>query len=519
MPATNEHAKERWPLIVIGLLTVLGFALRLHQYDTSLLGDELSTLWIVENHGLFDTIDIVSGDAEITPPLYFVLAWFAAKLGTAPELIRLPALIAGTASIPMVYLLGLRTTGRIPGLFAAALMALSPFMIFFAGSGRVYTVMIALLIGSCLAMLAAIRTGRTGWWVAYAALTALAAYAHYTALFVLAAQFLWLLWAEPGARRAGLIASAGAAVLFLPWLPGLRADLDAPTRLLLEALQGDGLSVKIDALAQWAVGHPLLTPGQLPGRFAIVLIAGGLLVAAVAAVVRLVRENVPLRPLREHRFVVLVFALALATPVIEGVLALGGSDMFGSRNLTASWPGLALAAGTVLAAPGMLWGGLCGLAVIGGFTIGTVKTLGSDAATIDYSAAAERINEEAAPGATVVDLLSAPITPAPATPLGAYLRPDLKRYSLNLPAGDPPFLPLTPVPDPDELLDEALTGAGGEAVYLVGPRLDAIPGDSRKGRYEAGDIVLPRGWRVDSVERYPGVAELDLVRITREPTR
>ena len=66
--------KARWPLILVGVLTVAGFALRLHQYGLSLLGDEMSTLWVVRNNGLFDTIKVVISDAEITPPLYFVLA-------------------------------------------------------------------------------------------------------------------------------------------------------------------------------------------------------------------------------------------------------------------------------------------------------------------------------------------------------------------------------------------------------------------------------------------------------------
>ena len=46
----------------------------------------------------------VASDAEISPPLYFMLAWASTKLGSAPELIRLPSLIAGVASIPLIYL-------------------------------------------------------------------------------------------------------------------------------------------------------------------------------------------------------------------------------------------------------------------------------------------------------------------------------------------------------------------------------------------------------------------------------
>ena len=42
--------------------------------------------------------------AEITPPLSFLLIWLTSRAGHSPELLRLPSLIAGTATIPVVYL-------------------------------------------------------------------------------------------------------------------------------------------------------------------------------------------------------------------------------------------------------------------------------------------------------------------------------------------------------------------------------------------------------------------------------
>ena len=56
--------------------------------------------------------------AEITPPLSFLLVWLRTRLGHSPELLRLPSLIAGTATIPIVYLVGVRTVGRMAALVA-----------------------------------------------------------------------------------------------------------------------------------------------------------------------------------------------------------------------------------------------------------------------------------------------------------------------------------------------------------------------------------------------------------------
>ena len=502
------------------MLTVAGFALRLHQYGLSLLGDEMSTLWVVRNNGLFDTIKVVSSDAEITPPLYFVLAWFTTRLGSNPDLVRLPALLAGTACIPLIYVMGLRTVGRVPGLIAATLMALSPFMIFFAGTGRAYAVVLALLISSTLAMLAAARGGRTRWWLAYCLFSLLAIYSHYTAIFVLLVQFFWLMWAEPTARKPAILTNLGASLLFLPWLPSFFRDSDSPTTDLLGFIQGEGFEAKRQAVEQWAFGHPLLTASQLPGRGLVVAMVLALLVATVVSLVRVVRARVGSGPwLREHRMALLVFALALATPLAEAVYGFTGTDLFGSRNLLASTPGLLLAIGAVLSAAGPVWGGICGLVVIGGFMVGTVKSLEDSAATINYKAAAAQINREHDSNDPVVDLLTSPIPPVPLTPLGAELDSGIRLYSLNLPAGEPPYLPTTPIPDQDLFLNKALAAGADGRVFIVGPRAEVTESDLKRGVYLNGDIKLPRGWRVDSVSTYSGVAELNVYEVSRSGGR
>ncbi len=146
----------RWVIPgALGLALLAGVVLRWLVYGQSLVGDELSTLWIVRNHGFTGVVDFVSGDGEISPPLYFLLAWFASKLGSAPDLIRLPSLLAGIASLPLYYLLGLRLFGRAAARFAFAIAALSPILVYFSANGRAYAVMLFFLLLSTLAMLRA----------------------------------------------------------------------------------------------------------------------------------------------------------------------------------------------------------------------------------------------------------------------------------------------------------------------------------------------------------------------------
>ena len=195
IPFAAGQAVQRQPptgrllLAAVGALTLLGFAIRLANFDQSLLGDELSTYWIINGHSLGDVLSSVRSNDEITPPLYFILGWLSLKIGSDPEWVRLPSLLAGTATIPLVYMLGARTVGRAAGLLAAAVFALSPFMIYYSDEARSYALMIALLTASTLALLIALESGRARWWAVYAACSCGALLSHYTCVFPLAAQF------------------------------------------------------------------------------------------------------------------------------------------------------------------------------------------------------------------------------------------------------------------------------------------------------------------------------------------
>lgn len=505
------------------MLTVLGIALRIHEYGQTLVGDELSTLWIVDNHGLRDTISFVKGDGEITPPLYFILAWFATRLGDDPELVRLPAMLAGIASIPLMFLFGLRTAGRAAGLAATAIFAFSPFMIYFAANGRSYSVMTFLLICSTLTMLAGVRTGRTRWWIAYAAVTVLAMYTHYTALFVLGGQFVWLMWAHPGARKAGLISTLAAGVAFLPWAGGLSADLGSPTTTILAAIQGSGFETKLDGFAVWAFGHPLMPPGDLPGAFVIGVILMGVVVAMTGAGVRFFSATGSLgdRLRRVPREYVLVAVLALATPVCEIVLLVFGTDLLGARNLTASSSGLALALGAVTVSAGFAWSAVATVLVVGGFAAGAVKMVQPDAANPDYAAIAESIDREPSPDPVVVDTYGSQITPVPLSPLDLYLAKRQNFVPLNRPSSPPPYLPWsTVVPSPDRELRDAFREADGGKVYIikqaeaeVGSTTD--PGneglDPDQPAWRDGEVILPRDARIVETRAFEGISDLSVL--------
>ncbi|MCL4287366.1 MAG: glycosyltransferase family 39 protein, partial [Thermoleophilia bacterium] len=450
----------------------------------------------------------------------FIASWAFAKLGSAPELIRLPSLVAGMASIPLTYLVGTRAIGRTAGLVAAAIVALSPFMVYFSTEARGYALAIAFLLASTLTLLRALRSPGRRWWVAYAVFGALAMYSHYTAAFPLAAQLLWVLWAAPRARAAALVANLLALILYLPWLPGVLGDTSSSTLPLVEAFVASGFDAKLTALAAWAFGGPYLPPADFPGTWVVALGAAGVAVAAVAAIAAGARRPAPVGPPAIEHGTALLICLGLSAPALELALALaGGPEIFGSRNLGSASAGMALAIGALVSAAGPLWGGVALAAVMVAFVAGSAANLGSANAKPDFEAAARWIDARAEPGDVIVDVHDVRSTPVPLTPLDAYLGGGFDTFRPLMPVGPPPFLPFESEPPPaGRLIDRALREGRGSRVFVVGLDERMVTSGGALAAIEigpAGDpgselFALPGSARTVESARFPGLRDIDL---------
>ncbi len=151
----NEEIEieEFAPWLVI-IITLIGGLLRvLIIGNKGLWLDETFSVW-VSNHSVVDMLQwIVKIDQH--PPLYYLLLhyWIALK-GDAPDSIRLLSALFGTATIPVIYLIGKRMSGVVMGLVAAMILAFSPFNIRFAQETRMYT---CLTFNAAVAIYALVR--------------------------------------------------------------------------------------------------------------------------------------------------------------------------------------------------------------------------------------------------------------------------------------------------------------------------------------------------------------------------
>jgi mannosyltransferase len=413
---------------VVLALTVLAGVLRFVLAQDNVWADELFLYEIVHGNSLGEALRIIH-DTESTPPLYFVLAWIAARVGEDDFFwIRVPSLIMSTATVPLVYLLGLRTVGRTAALIAAGLFAVAPFNLFYGSEARGYAAIAFLCAASTLSLVELLRTGGRRWVLGLAVTTAAAAYTHYLVVFVLAAQFVWALWFHRDRVREVLIGYAGAAVLFAPWLPSALVQFQDNTS---ERIPGfSQVDQAVEGIASIWVGHPFASFGHIPGQAATWMIALGLAVAAGFAL-----GAMRLRRTAPAATTWLILILAAATPVAALLYELGPNSILLPRYFSASVPAGLLAIGALLVAPrSPLVVAIATVAVVAGVGVGTVRTLEPDGRRPEYRAAAQQLDRVAPPGAPVIELSL--FTGPPSRGLGYYFERPHEYFADRRPLGE-----------------------------------------------------------------------------------
>ena len=387
-------------LALVAALTALGLALRLPQFWQSLYGDELFAYDEVANRSFGGMWHAVNHGLEVTPPLYFVLAWPSSKLGDPAIWLRLPSLLAGVALVPVTYWLGLLTVGRRAGLVAAAVIALSPHAIFYSVEARPYALLAVAVAGSTICLLRALATRRAAWWVAYGALCAAALCTHLTSAFALGAQALWAAWAHRDLLRPLIAANAAAAVAIVPWLPRLLRD-DVGFLLDLYGPFTWNVSEFADEAAHLLVGYPFAPLDSIPRAPVVAAFLAALGYAAVAAAVSLWRRRGRWRPSPPDVLLALVPLAVLGGLLFDSVRS--DHDLVSARNMMAAFPFVAILIGRLVARLPRREGIAAGAVLLAALAVGAVTALGARGQRPPFRDAAAYIERSARPGDVVVD--------------------------------------------------------------------------------------------------------------------
>jgi dolichyl-phosphate-mannose-protein mannosyltransferase len=206
-------------------LMILGTLLRWHRLGyQSFWNDEIVT-WLSAQGSAWNVITQRIENSNI-PPLYYLIAHAAlplrGRLGLE-EAMRLPSVVAGVLSIPLLYIVARAWIGSRIALLAAALLTVSPFHVWYSQEARPYVVLLlAALVALACAQQALEYPDRGSWKAAFALAAAATFYLHTVGAAFIGFTVFYIVIAAAvpdasasGARQAG---SRWAA-----WRAGIRA--------------------------------------------------------------------------------------------------------------------------------------------------------------------------------------------------------------------------------------------------------------------------------------------------------
>jgi mannosyltransferase len=281
---------------------------------------------------------------ESTPPLFYYLTWGWEKVfGSGETGMRLLPALLGTLLVPVTWAAARVTLAARSALIAAALVALSPLLVWYSQEARPYALFALLATGGFLFFVRVLR-GRRGPsadrdLVPWSLLSVAALLTHYFAVFAVGAQALWLLIERADLRGRVAMATAAPALVGVALLPLLREQEENVPRAWTESftlwdqLRGGVQELAVGLRWTWLV--------QRPGVLAIL----GLSAAALALLVR--------RGTRaEHAGALPAALVALVVLLGPVVASLAGANLVASRNAIAAWPLGAIVAGAGLGAAG-----------------------------------------------------------------------------------------------------------------------------------------------------------------------
>lgn len=166
-------------------------------------------------------IGVFTGKVELVEPFFAVLLYAWQRIATNDIWLRLHGVLFGLASTVLAYRFGARACGRRAGLYAALLVALCPFLVFYSRDAKEYAMVAFLELAlAYLAVEYASGAGRLTHLFLYALAATLAIYSHNVVpFFLLAVNVVYLACYARSIRKTvyWAVAQVSVIVLGIPW--------------------------------------------------------------------------------------------------------------------------------------------------------------------------------------------------------------------------------------------------------------------------------------------------------------
>ncbi|NTW19518.1 MAG: dolichyl-phosphate-mannose--protein mannosyltransferase [Nostocales cyanobacterium W4_Combined_metabat2_030] len=216
---------ENWTSVAISGHTVAELQQELSQHQATI---PITTFdkyqHISSNRDVADTVNYLITSDPQHPPLYYVMVrLWASVFGDSPTGVRSLSVIISLLIFPSVYWLCLELfESPIVAWVAMALIAVSPFQLYFAQEARQYGLWMVEILISSAALLRAIRKENKSNWAVYSLTLILGLYTHLFTVLVIISQGIYLIIQQKFRLTKTLInyliCTIAAFLIFLPWL-------------------------------------------------------------------------------------------------------------------------------------------------------------------------------------------------------------------------------------------------------------------------------------------------------------
>lgn len=318
-----------WPIAVI---TAAAGIIRMSTLDLQSFDQgELGSVWLIRMS--FGDMLSTLPETEAAPPLFYLVAWLWSHAAGSEEVgLRLLSGLFGTATVPLVAYAARVLLSRRAAIFASAVAALHPLLVWYSQDVRAYAILMFLSVSGFVLFLRVLDSptnGRLAWW---AIVSSLAICTHCYASFLIGFEALWLIGFT--ARKQAVLAAgslpAAVSALLLPLVVEQHRNV--------EEIGDERLESRVVILAkQLLVGFD----ARFDRPFAIVAAAAGGVALWLVLTSSTQRDQV--------RLALAAGACAVAAPVL---LALAGLDYVFTRYFvgallipSSGWPGASRPAG------------------------------------------------------------------------------------------------------------------------------------------------------------------------------
>jgi uncharacterized membrane protein len=229
----NEKQLTTWKMVPV---TWLAFMIRLINLNGRFLWyDEAFAVLYAEksiNEMMAGTVTQVSGvAADVHPLFYYTLlhSWMQI-IGQTPFSVRLLSVILSTLTVIIVFILSRYLFGNKVGIYAALVVALAPFLVYYGQETRMYALLGLAATSMVYTFVRAWTNNHWRHWLLMGILGAVTLYAHNLGAMFIASLDLWILWQWFRARRLNhlkgiILAHITMILLFAPWLTILPSQM------------------------------------------------------------------------------------------------------------------------------------------------------------------------------------------------------------------------------------------------------------------------------------------------------